>query len=172
MDGRAAAMRSCSGTLWRGGPQLIRCWCPRPALRADRGGVPRSASLCGGHVTVRAQPHPQERALHGGLQAAPRSTNFWARGRHRMWQHALGTYQILFLRGRGRGATDRRGAPATSGASIAPSSSGGARWWHRRRWRRPSCFPDLPIAFAGAVGVSGHERPCLWRPLGPLLRPF
>jgi len=37
-----------------------RCACPRPAVRVDRGGIFRSATLCGGYVTVRAQPQPQE----------------------------------------------------------------------------------------------------------------
>jgi len=159
MGGRAAAMRSCSGKLWRGVLQFTRCWCPQPALGANRGGVPRSATLCGGHVTVRAQPHTREWALHGGLQAAPRSTNYWARGRHRKWQHNHGTCRMRFGWAGGRGGTDLRGVPATSGASIAPSSSGGARVWHRRRLRRPSCFPVLPVSFAGAAGVRSRERP-------------
>ena len=97
MGGRAAAMRSFSGKRWRGGPQLTRCWCPQPALGANWGGVPRSATLCGGNVTVRAQPQPREWALHVRSQAAPRSTNFWARGRHRKWQPDHGTCQMRFL---------------------------------------------------------------------------
>jgi len=101
MGGRAAAIRSCSGKLWRGGPQLTRCWCPQPALGADRGGVPLSAALCGGHVTVRAQPQPREWDLHVRSQAAPRSTNVLARGRHRKWQHDHGTGQMRFLWGGG-----------------------------------------------------------------------
>jgi len=81
MSGRAAALRSCSGILRRGGPELTRCWCHQPALGANREGVPRSATLCCRHVTVRAQPHPREWALHGGFQAAPRSPHYWSRGR-------------------------------------------------------------------------------------------
>jgi len=160
MGWHAAAVRSCSGILWRGGPQLTRCWCHQPALGANRGGVPRSATLCGGHVTVRAQPHPRERALHGGFQAAPRSPHFSSRGLHRKWQHDHGTCQLRFLWGWGRGATDLRGAPATSDASITPSSSEEARLRHRRRWRRPSGFPVLPVSFASAATVSGRKRPC------------
>jgi len=76
MGGRAAAMRSCSGNLWWGGPQLTRCWCHQPALGADRGGVPRSALLCGGHVTVHAQTHYWEWALHGGFQARRAAQSF------------------------------------------------------------------------------------------------
>jgi len=153
MGWRAAPMRSCSGILWRGGLQLTRCRCHQPALGANRGGVPRSATFCGRHVTVRAQPHPREWAVHGGFQAAPRSPHYWSRGHP-------GPANCAFCGGRGRGATDRRGAPATSGASITPSSSGRARLRHRRRRRRPSRFPVLPVSFAGAAAVSGRERPC------------
>jgi len=140
-------------------PQLTRSWCPQPALRVDRGGVTRSATFCCGHVTVHARPHPQKWALLWGSQAGPRSTKIWARGRHRIWQHDLGICQMSFLWEGGRGATDRRSVPATSGASIVPSSSEGARLWRRRHRRRPSCFPDLPVASAGAAGVRGRERP-------------
>jgi len=83
-----------------------------------------------------------------------------------------GTCQLRFLWVRGRGATDRRGAHATSGASITPSSSGGARLRHRRRRRRQSRFPVLPVSFAGAAAMSGRERPCLRPPLRPRLRPL
>jgi len=97
MGGRAAAMRSCSGNLWQGGLQLPSCWCHQHALRANRAGVPRSATLCGGHVTVRAQSHPREWALHGGFKAAPRSPKFLSRGHHRKWKHDHGICQLRFL---------------------------------------------------------------------------
>jgi len=169
MGGRAAAMRSCSGKLWRGGAQLTCCCCRQPALGANRRGVPRSATFFGGYVTVRAQPHSREWALYGGLQAAPRSTNVRGRGRYRKWQHDHKTCRMRYLWEGGRAVTNGRGVPATSGASIAPSSWGGARLWHRRRRRRPSCFPVLPVLFAGASAVSGRERPRSRPPLRPLL---
>jgi len=121
MGWRAAPMRSCSGILWRGGPQLTRCWCHQPALGANRGGVPRSATLCGQHVTVRPQPHPREWAVHGGFQAAPRSPQYWSRGRP-------GPANCAFCGG--------GGAERQIGAVRPPPA---ARRSHRRRREERDC---------------------------------
>jgi len=150
MGWRAVPMRSCSGILWRGGPQLTRCRCHQPTLGANRGGVPRNATLRGRHVTFRAQPHPREWAVHGGFQAAPRSPHYWSRDRSRPANCAfLWRSGVFSWKGRGPSAVDST-PPGAAPKYPDPGQQGNDLSRSRGDWIRsgpglfPSGFPSPP----------------------------